>query len=82
MAGKKDITLLNKQGNPINQHYRYKKLRSAVKKAIDLSVRLHAPVQVWHLSKGKELALIHRKADALKMDIPHPRIFDNLWSQP
>jgi hypothetical protein len=81
MAGKKSITLLNKQGHPINQHYRYKKLRSAIKKAVDLSVRLHAPVQVWHLDKGKELALVRRDNGHLSMDIPHPRIFDNLWSE-
>jgi hypothetical protein len=81
MAGAKSITLLNKQGHPINQHYRYKKLRSAIKKAVDLSVRLHAPVQVWHLTRGKELALVRRTATELKVDIPHPRTFDNLWAE-
>jgi hypothetical protein len=81
MAGKKSITLLNKQGNPISKFYRYKKLRSAVKKAVDLSVRLPAPVQIWHLDKGKELALVKRTNGRLEMDIPHPRTFDNLWSE-
>jgi len=81
MAGKKDITLLNKQGNPINQHYRYKKLRSAVKKAMQISVSTYSVVQIWDLGKGKELALVKRTKNDVRMEIPHPRVFDNLWAE-
>jgi hypothetical protein len=80
MAGKKSITLLNRQGNPINNRYRYKKLRSALRKAVGLSVSHFTTVQVWDLERGKEVALVSRYKNDVRINIPHPRIFDNLWS--
>jgi len=81
MAGKKDITLLNKRGLPINRSYRYKSLKSAVKKATVLALGLHSTVQIWHLSAGKELALVRSTKDLVRIHIPRTLTFYKYWAK-
>ena len=80
MAGKKDLTLYTRNGKVINSRYRYKSLRSAVRKAVCISLSTHATVQIWHLSRGQELVLIYRYKGQVVLNLPHPRLFDNFWS--
>lgn len=81
MAGKKSITLLNKNGHPINRSYRYKSLKSAIKKAVFLSIGLHTTVQIWHLDKGKELVLVRSSKSFVWIHIPHTTTFYRIWSE-
>ena len=79
MAGKKNIVLLNKKGLPINQHFRYKKVQSAIRKAVHLSVDDGLRVQVWHLGQGKELAVVGHTPAGVYINTPYPASFARLW---
>ena len=80
MAGRKSITLLNKRGHPIDRNYRYKSLKSAVRKAVALTIGTQTTVQIWHLDKGMELALVVGSRDLVRLHLPRPSTFYKIWA--
>jgi len=79
MAGKKDIVLLNSKGHPVNYHFRYKKIQSAIRKAVHLSVDDGMKVQVWHLGRGQELAIVGPNMAGFYIDTPSKNRFTRAW---
>ncbi len=80
MAGRKNIALLDELGRPIHFRFRYKKVRSAVRKAVEVSIQNRIRVQVWHLDRGQEVALVRSGKWGVGIDTPHPNTFIQLWS--
>ena len=81
MAGRKSITLLNGRGKPIDRNYRYKSLKSAVRKATALCIGLHRTIQIWHLEAGKELAHLQQTRGKVTITIPRSTVFFLYWDK-
>jgi len=81
MSGKKSITLLNGGALPVSQYYRYKKLRSAVRRAIDLSLSEGKAVTIYDSERGQTLAVTSRQGTSqmYSVQVLTPRIFKQLW---
>lgn len=79
MAGRKNIVLLNTKGEPINQYLRYKKVRTAVRRAVDISLQERIRVQVWHIDRGCEVAVVRSGKWGVGIDAAPS--FTRLWEQ-
>lgn len=73
MSGKKDITLYGSNGKLLHTRYRYKLIESALRRAIKLSLDRTKVVQIWHLSEGRELAIITQHYSEIRINLSRRR---------
>ena len=81
MAGRKNIVLLGKHGHKLGRHYNYKKLKSAIRRAMDIAQEKQQTVQIWHEDAGQEVALVITTRGSIRVDTHSPRLFNRLWSE-
>jgi hypothetical protein len=79
MSGKKDLILLS-NNEPIDKYYRYKILRSAVRRAFDISMTSKINIVIWDLTAGQELAVVYNHKRQLCVRPTRPRLFNARWS--
>jgi hypothetical protein len=70
MSGMKSITLLDTKGAAIDPRYRYKKVESALNRAVRLSMEMIKTVQIWDLYAGREIATITRFYNEVRINLP------------
>jgi hypothetical protein len=81
MSGKKSMVLVGKHGHSINHHYCYKKLKSAVRRSMDLAYETREPIMIWHNEAGREVALVNVVYGSFRIEAPSPKLFKRLWSE-
>jgi hypothetical protein len=81
VAGKKNLTLLDKRGRPHHLRFRYKKLRSAVKRAEDLLIAEGKYCQIYDLTREEVLAAMVKDGDGIHLLIVKPNTFRALWAK-
>ena len=69
MSGMKSITLYSGNSKPINPHYRYKHPGAAVRRAVSLAMEGTRLIQIWDLSRGKELCLVSRFGGRVTLEV-------------
>jgi hypothetical protein len=81
MAGHKDLSLRDHKGNVIHTGFRYKHIRTAVRKALDLvMMEGKNEIGILDLSRGFLLASIYRRGrDDIRIMPHYPTTFKNLW---
>lgn len=83
MAGKKDLGLINSKGKPVSQYHRYKKLKSAVRRALEVAIESKDSIQIWDYERGQEVANIFVKGYRGRRDYllepTNPRAFYSRW---
>jgi hypothetical protein len=84
MSGKKSLTLL--KGNaPVHARFRYKSLKTAVRRAIDLVIEMKKDITIWDVETGQEIAIVAIKQDRefkqYLVKPTRPRIFNERWQQ-
>lgn len=82
MSGAKFISLTNAKNNRVvDPHFRYKRLRIAVNKAITLATTEKIPVHILDLSRGYRLATVrHDRTNAFNINVYYPSTFHQLWN--
>jgi len=82
MAGHKNLSLRDAKGNVIHSGFRYKHIRTAIRKALDLTMTEGKAVGILDLSRGFLLATVYRHGRNDISIVPHyPTTFKNLWNQ-
>jgi hypothetical protein len=79
MAGRKNIALIGTNGLYLNQYWRYKKVRTAVRRAIEVSLESGKTVQIWHLDRGLDIAQVRSGKWGIGVDTSRPTVFRQLW---
>lgn len=81
MAGHKNLSLRDHKGNVIHSRFRYKHVRTAVRKALDLAMTEGKDVGILHLGRGILLATVHKRGrDDIRIMPHYPTTFKNLWN--
>jgi hypothetical protein len=80
--GKKVIILIDQAGNQIGPKRRYKLLRTAVRRAVEICYETKGPVQIWDTDRGMDYACAVSQADNVRLCITRPRLFNQLWNSP
>jgi hypothetical protein len=79
MAGRKSMVLVGRNGHSMGSHFCYKKLKSAVRRSMDLAYSTRAPVMIWHNDAGREVALVNVVYGSFRIEAPSPKLFKSLW---
>jgi hypothetical protein len=81
MAGAKNLTLLDKRGQQHHKRFRYKKLRSAVRRAEDLLIGEGKYCQIYDLEREEVLAAMVKDSDGVHLLIVKRNTFNALWAK-
>ena len=81
MAGQKFLSLRDSKNNVIHPGFRYKHLRAALRKALDLVMEEGKDVSILDMSRGFLLCYVAKKGRYNIEIIPHyPQTVKRLWS--
>ena len=79
MSGSKSLTLF--QGNTqVHARFRYKILKTAVRRAIDVNFQTKKDIVIWDLERGQELARITSQYNRICVNTQYPRVFNSRWA--
>jgi len=81
MAGRKNLTLLDKRGQRHGAHFNYKKIRSAVRRAQDLLISEGKYSQIYDSDREEVLAAMVKDSDGIHLLIVKRNTFAALWAK-
>lgn len=79
MSGKKSLSLLV-GSKVIHPHFRYKHLKTAVRRAFDLNIETKKTITIWDMEGGKVLAIVWSQMGKIQVNTDYPRIFNSRWN--
>jgi hypothetical protein len=80
MSGTKGLSLLN-ESKVIHPRFRYKHLKTAVRRAIDLNIETKKTITIWDTEGGRVIAIIWSQTGKIQVNTDYPRIFNSRWNQ-